>query len=95
MFHRTRLLLLHARTLLSKCSSNAQGRGGDWGRGWGLGEKGGGEGVAQKQQWMVHPLCLMHTVGSDSGPGRRGAPGRSAAAMRVQLPCACANAARR
>ena len=44
---------------------------------------------------VVHPLWLMHTVGSDSGPGRRGAPGRSAAAMRVRLPCACANAARR
>ena len=27
------------------------------GGGWGLGEEGGGEGVAHKQQWMVHPLC--------------------------------------
>ena len=36
-----------------------------------------------------------HVVEPDSGPGRRGAPGRSAAAMRVKLPCACAHAARR
>jgi hypothetical protein len=59
MFHRTRILL-HARTLARQESGSGEG-GVEGGRGWGLGEEGGGEGVAHKQQWMVHPLCWCQT----------------------------------
>ena len=60
MFHRTPVLLLHCAPLTRQDSGIGEGL--DGGGGWGLREEGGGEGVAQKQQWMVHPLCLQHTV---------------------------------
>ena len=63
MFHRTHLLLLHAREQQHRAMHRAPGSA-RWegGRGvWGFGEEGGEEGVAHKQQWMVHPLCWCQT----------------------------------
>ena len=63
-FHRTNFLL-HAREQQHRLPGSARwegGEGGDWGRRE-------GEGVAHKQQWMVHPLSIVPTAHGWTGLG--------------------------